>query len=62
MRQFERAVRDAEGKLAQVSHYQSNWSSIILCWYHFQTSQPLYQSPVVEYQNLAYGIEKKDNK
>lgn len=41
VRQFERAVRDAEGKLAQ-------------------TSQPLYQSPVVEYQNLAYGIEKKD--
>ncbi|XP_065896457.1 integrin beta-1-like [Dysidea avara] len=43
VRQFEKSVRDAEGKLAQ-------------------TSQPLYQSPVVEYQNLAYGKEKKDEK
>lgn len=33
-----------------------------MCYCCLQTSQPLYQSPVVEYQNLAYGIEKKDNK
>ena len=29
VRQFERAVRDAEGKLAQVSSYHSSWLSII---------------------------------